>query len=341
MMEQFPIAVVIPAYRAEAHIETVLLGIPGFVRYIVIVDDGSPDQTAARARRCRDPRVHLVSHAENQGVGGAMLTGYEAAIELGAEILVKMDSDGQMDPAYLLPLIAPLVLGEADYTKANRFLQLRRLHAMPLLRRVGNAGLSFLNKLASGYWNIFDPTNGYTAAHASVVRLLNKDAISRRYFFESSMLLELSLLRAVVRDISVPARYGHEVSSLSEWDALVRFPGRLLKGFLHRLLVQYFLRDFTAFSVFFLAGCLFTIFGFGWGAYHWYLSAMLGREASTGTVMIAVLPIILGTQFILQAALADIQGVPTSPLHRGLELTEAKIRSQVASVAKETLWPPS
>ena len=319
-----PIAVVIPAYRAEAHIIQVLSKIPHFVQTIIVVDDRSPDGTAELVGRYPDPRVRLLRHAENQGVGGAVLTGYEAAIAAGAEIIVKMDSDDQMNPDYLLPLVAPIAIRQADYTKGNRFLHMRQLTSMPILRRVGNAGLSFLTKLASGYWNVFDPTNGYTAISARVARLIRRDAVSMRYFFESSMLLELSLLRAVVRDVPVPAFYGEEKSSLSEGDALVGFPPRLIRGLIRRILVQYFLRDFSAFSIFLIAGIFFTIFGAAWGAYHWYLSNQLGRVASTGTVMIAVLPIVLGIQFLLQCGVWDIQNIPTQPLLVELEYLQTK-----------------
>ena len=161
-----------------------------------------------------------------------MLTGYAEAHRLGAEIVVKMDGDGQMDPAQLPALIAPIVRGEADYAKGNRYLHARQLRSMPLLRRLGNLGLSFLTKLASGYWNIFDPTNGYTAIHAALIPLLNKEDIGRRYFFESSMLLELSLLRAVVRDVYIPARYGDETSHLSILKTLRQFPPALAEGVL-------------------------------------------------------------------------------------------------------------
>jgi glycosyltransferase involved in cell wall biosynthesis len=308
------IAVVIPAYRAAAHIESVLAGIPRFVRHVIVVDDASPDETRKIVERSTDPRVRVVVHERNQGVGGAVLSGYDAAIAAGAEIIVKMDADDQMDPAYLSTLVRPIVRGEADYTKGNRFLHARQLDSMPLLRRIGNAGLSFLTKAASGYWNVFDPTNGYTAIHASVVGLLDRERIDRRYFFESSMFLELSLHGAVVSDVYIPARYGDETSSLSEWNALVSFPRRLLRGLGRRWLIQYFLRDFTAFSVFLVAGTVLTTFGALWGAYYWLQSYLHGGLASTGTVMIAVLPIIVGIQLLLQSIILDIQNVPTRPL---------------------------
>ena len=310
-----PVAVVIPAYRAAATIEGVIAGIPPFVRHIVVVNDGSPDATSDLARGLGDPRVELVDHERNQGVGGAVLTGYERACALGAEVIVKMDADGQMDPDWLLPLITPIVTGEADYTKGNRFLHERELGTMPGRRRFGNAGLSFLTKLASGYWSIFDPTNGYTAVHASLVPLLAGAPIAKRYFFESSVLLNLSLLRAVVRDVYIPARYpGGAASQLSESRAALQFPWQLLRGFIKRIRLQYFVRDFTAASLYLVFGLLLSVFGAIWGAWHWAISIQTNVAATTGTVMIAVLPIIVGMQLLLQALTLDIQNAPTAPI---------------------------
>jgi len=252
-----------------------------------------------------------------------VLTGYQKALDLGAEIIVKLDADDQMDPAYLLPLIAPILSGEADYTKGNRFLRTRELRRMPVARRIGNLGLSFMTKVASGQWPIFDPTNGYTAIHAAIVPLLDQSAIDRRYFFESSMLLELGLLRAAVRDVSIPARYQDEPSYLSKRKAFLEFPRRLLRGFRHRLWLQYFVRDFTGVSAFLISGLAFLILGGTFGAYHWFLSSQTGVVASTGTVMLAVLPVILGMQLLLQAMIADIQNAPVRPLHRDLIFIES------------------
>ena len=317
------VAVVIPAYRAARTIENVIAGVPSFVRHIVVVDDGSPDETADVVRRARDPRVELVAHETNQGVGGAVMTGYERAVALGAEIIAKMDADSQMDPDYLLQLITPIVLGEADYTKGNRFLHERELRAMPGRRRFGNSGLSFMTKLASGYWSVFDPTNGYTAIHASLVPLLATATVAKRFFFESSMLLNLSLLRAVVRDVYIPARYGAG-SHLSESRAAVQFPFQLFRGFLRRLRLQYFVRDFTAVSLYIVFGLVLTLFGTVWGLWHFLISAQSGVVATTGTVMIAVLPLIVGVQLLLQAVTLDIQSAPTMPLHATVMLVKGE-----------------
>lgn len=316
----FPrVAVVIPVYRDAAHIGGVLASIPASVSVIVVVDDASPDETAEVVSAQRDPRVHYVRHETNCGVGGAMLTGYRQAARLGAEILVKMDADGQMDAAQLPRLIAPIVNGDADYTKGNRFLHAPQLAAMPPLRRIGNMGLSFLAKLASGYWDVFDPTNGYTAIHASVLPMINQDALDPRFFFETSMLVELSMCRAVVRDVPMPARYRGEMSSLSESRAFVSFPPRLIRSLVRRVVMHHFVQDFGLFALFLVSGLLLSAFGAGFGAWAWIVNAHRNVETSAGTVMIAVLPIILGIQLLLQALTLDIQSTPVHPVHHSLE----------------------
>jgi glycosyltransferase involved in cell wall biosynthesis len=310
------VAVVIPMYRAEDSIARVIAGMPAYVRTIVVVDDASPDASAARCLEVGDPRVDLVHHAHNQGVGGAMRTGYRRALELGADVMVKMDSDGQMDPHHMPQLLAPVLTGEADYAKGNRFVHAVELADMPLLRRIGNVGLSFLTKLASGYWNVFDPTNGYTAIHRAALRHLDQEALSRGYYFESSMLVELALAGAVVRDVDIPARYRSEKSSLSEGKLLLAFPPRLLRSFLRRVWIVHFVRDFGLFSLFAVSGFLLLVFGLCFGLYHWIWYAEQGTGAPVGTVMLSVLPIILGVQLLLQAVVLDVQSTPTVPLQQ-------------------------
>jgi glycosyltransferase involved in cell wall biosynthesis len=315
MYQSLRVAIVIPAYCEEERIEGVVRGLPLWVDHIVVVDDGSTDRTFERTRGIGDQRLVVLRHEHNQGVGGATLTGFAKAVELGADVLLKMDGDGQMDPAGLPALIEPVRRGEADYVKANRFLHSRELMRMPRIRRLGNIGLSFMAKLASGYWNIFDPNNGYVAIHAAVVPLLDPARLSKRFFFENSLLLELGLHRAVVRDVYLPARYGDNVSHLSEARALIEFPPLLLRGLLQRVILQYFVCDFTAVSLFILVGLVASLCGFGWGVYHWVLSVRTGVPATTGTVMIAVLPLILGIQLLLQALVMDIQNEPRHPIH--------------------------
>jgi len=210
------IAVVIPAYRVTRHILAVIEAMPTVVDHVFVIDDACPDRSGELVKKdCHDPRVEVLTHAHNQGVGGAVMTGYAAAIERGAHIIVKVDGDGQMDPALIPAFVLPILAGQADYTKGNRFFNLEEVRAMPAIRLFGNAVLSFVSKLSSGYWNVFDPTNGYTAIHADVAALLPLNKISRRYFFESDMLFRLNTIRAVVVDVPMAAKYADEVSHLS------------------------------------------------------------------------------------------------------------------------------
>ncbi|MCA8957122.1 MAG: glycosyltransferase family 2 protein [Planctomycetes bacterium] len=326
------IAVVIPVFRAEAHIAKVLRGIPPFVRTIVAVDDQSPDRSIQVIGSVDDPRIHCVRLPHNLGVGGATLAGYCQAVELGAEVMVKMDADDQMDPLRLPELLGPILDGSADYTKGNRFIHAQRLDAMPLVRRLGNVGLSFLSKLASGYWGVFDPTNGFTALHARAFGYLDQKAIARRYFFETSMLVELSLAGAVVRDVYIPARYGDEQSSLSPMRSLLGFPPRLLRGFVRRIWVHYFVRDFGLLSLFLIAGLCLLSYGAVFGISNWVYYTGRGEGAPLGTIMLSVLSITLGAQFILQAILLDVQSAPVEPLQRGsarLARTRARLTAAV------------
>ncbi len=304
------IAVIIPMYRVADYIQDVICGLPEWVDLIVAVDDASPDDSAARACALADPRLVLVSHASNCGVGAAVLNGMARAVELGATILIKMDGDNQM-PAALLPrVVQPILEGRADYVKGNRFADSAAIRRMPFRRRMGNLGLSFLTKMASGYWNVFDPTNGYFAIDADTFAALDARRIHRRYFFESSMLVELNLQRAVVQEFSMPARYTGEPSSLSITRTLFEFPWLLLKSFLHRLWLQYFVLDFSVGSLFMVIGLLLTLAGAAWGIFAWNRSNLTGIPATTGTVMLAVLPVMLGFQLLLQSIVFDVQNVP-------------------------------
>jgi glycosyltransferase involved in cell wall biosynthesis len=310
------VCVVIPMYRVEAYIQEVIAGLPDWVWKIVVVDDASPDCSADRALECGDPRLVLVRHTDNQGVGGAVLSGFARAAELGARVAVKMDGDGQMSPDFLQDMVEPILSGQADYTKGNRFFHLDEIAAMPRVRRIGNLSLSFLTKLASGYWNVFDPTNGYLAIDLNTFSALNEKHIHRRYFFETSMLIELNLARAVIIEVPMPARYRGEISSLSVSRSLFEFAYYLVNGFFRRLWLQYFVMDFSLGSLFLVIGLLMGLFGTAWGVYFWDKSIRTGVAASTGTVMVAVLPVILGFQLLLQALAYDIQNVPKNVLHR-------------------------
>ncbi len=308
------ITVVVPAYRAAQSIAGVIGSIPPFVADIIVVDDGSPDDTSMHAAAAGDPRVHIIRHGINQGVGGATWTGFTAAIVRGAEIVVKMDADGQMDPAYLPRLLAPVITGTADYAKGNRFLHRRQLGAMPLLRRIGNTGLSFLTKAASGYWTIFDPSNGYLTIRAHVLGHLDPTRIDKRYFFETSMLLELRLAGAVVVDVDIPARYGDEVSGLCEWSSLRTFPGRLLTALVRRLYILHFAPGLGAVALFLIAGSVLSAVGAALVAFAWSQSTQVVSAHSAETAAIATVSLILGARCLLQSALLDAQSQPAAPL---------------------------
>jgi glycosyltransferase involved in cell wall biosynthesis len=305
---------VVPAYRAGTTIAKTLGGIPGWVGTIYVIDDASPDDTGERIRAVTDQRVRLLVHDVNRGVGGAMVTGYLQARRDGIDICVKMDADDQMDPTYLGELVEPLVAGRADYTKGNRFHDTEALRRMPLARKVGNAGLSFLLKASSGQWHIFDPTNGYTAIHCTALGALDLGRLHPRYFFESSMLILLRRLGAVVEDVPMPARYGEEQSSLSIRRALFEFPWLLLRQGVHRILWQYFVVDFNAVSLFLISGVPLVAYGVLFGLYHWVHSYLTNQLTPTGTVMLSVLPLIIGFQLLLQALVLDVQNVPRQPL---------------------------
>ena len=312
---KFNLAVVIPAYLAADTITAVLGDLPDTLCHIIVVDDASPDNTSELVQACaqRDGRIVLAGHEQNQGVGGAMVTGFRKALELGAQVVVKIDGDGQMDPAHIPALVSPLLEGKADYVKGNRFRDFESLRRMPLIRRIGNLGLSFLTKAATGYWNCFDPTNGFFAVRAEILAQLPLERIDRRYFFETSMLANLYLLDAFILDVPIPARYRGERSSMSIWRVLVEFPAKLLATLLRRLLLRYFLFDFSMVSVYLLTGIPLILFGLIFGSLKWIQYLELGVPAPTGTVILPTLALILGIQILLSAIELDMNAAPKSP----------------------------
>jgi len=302
--------VVIPAYNVADRIAAVLKAVPDFVDAITVVDDASADGTADAARAVVDPRARVLSHAVNQGVGAAMVTGFRDALVDGDGIVVKMDGDGQMDPAMLGRLLDPIVEGRCGYTKGNRFLFARELGVMPRHRLIGNFTLTFLTKLASGYWHVFDPQNGYLAIAVPVLRLLDFDRLSRRWFFENDMLINLNVFNVAVADVPMPSRYGDERSSMRVSRVLVSFPFHLFRGYWSRFYRKYVLRDFSPIALFMLTGLPLIVFGILLGGYTWVQSWRLNRFASTGTVMLSVLPFIVGFQLVLQALVLEIRESP-------------------------------
>lgn len=304
------VAVVVPAYNEEAFIESVIKTMPDFVDHIIVVDDCSQDKTFEKAHQVGDSRVLVLQTPTNQGVGGAMMLGYHKAMELGSDIAVKMDGDGQMPPEYLADLLDALIEEGYDYAKGNRFLVSESLAAMPRHRLFGNIVLTFMAKLASGYWHIFDFANGYTAITARALRALDFHALHKRYFFEKDLLIQLNVHNFRVKDVPIPARYGAEESGINPVHIAVTFPFLFFKRFLWRIYQKYMLRDFSPIALFLIVGSLLFLWGIGFGVYLWVRSALTGLPSSTGTVMLAVVPLILGFQLLLQAIVLDIHETP-------------------------------
>ncbi|MBI1883162.1 MAG: glycosyltransferase family 2 protein [Chlamydiae bacterium] len=311
------IVIVIPAYRVADRIQQVITSIPSFVQNIIVVNDSSPDRTedvVLSLMAKKEPRLVYLKHSSNKGVGGAVCTGYVKALELGADIIVKMDGDGQMDPKYLKALINPLINGKADYAKGNRFYHIEELRNMPYLRLLGNGILGFFVRFSSGYWDIYDPTNGYTAIRSEILKCLNTNQIHQRYFYEISMLNNLGLLHARVIDVPIPARYGNEESSLKIWQVVKQFPLLLFKGFLKRLWIRHLLLELSVFGLFFTWGSLLFTFGSCYGIFKLVKSTITGIPSTSGAVMLSALPLILGFILLIQAIAIDIGDVPKIPL---------------------------
>jgi glycosyltransferase involved in cell wall biosynthesis len=310
MYKTHRIFVVIPAYNVLGHIVDVVSTVPHFVDRIILVDDCATDGTSHLLSSMTDSRVTVVRHEKNQGVGGAMVSGFKQALQERADIVVKMDGDGQMDPTYLPMLLDPIVEQGYLYAKGNRFLDNRQLASMPVLRLIGNYGLTFLTKLASGYWHVFDPQNGYLAIHADVLNKIDLDHLAKRYFFENDLLIHLNIFSARIKDVSIPARYGNEKSSMRMSEIILTFPRYLFRRFWYRVYQKHILRDFSPIALFWVSGVPLFLWGIFFGTYTWVKSIILFQVATTGTVMLSVLPFLLGFQLILQAMLLEIAESP-------------------------------
>jgi dolichol-phosphate mannosyltransferase len=326
------LAVVIPCYKVKKHVLGVIAGIGPEVAIIIAVDDQCPDGSGEYIEaNARDSRLKVIYNAKNKGVGGAVMHGYRAALEAGADVVVKVDGDGQMDPGLIPDIARPVLLGRADYAKGNRFHSVWSVRQMPGVRLFGNAALSFLTKLSSGYWSLFDPTNGYTAIHAEALRQLEFANISERYFFESDMLINLGNIRAVVQDVPMQAVYGDETSNLKIRQIIGQFLGKNVKELMKRVIYTYFMRDFNLASAQLLFGTLFFGFGSLFGVWGWYHSIATGSPASTGTVMLATLPIILGFQLLLSFFGFDMANEPKVPLQSTMPGFDRRAARQLPS----------
>lgn len=316
MATQQKVAVVIPCFKVKNQILEVISNIGSEVDRIYVVDDCCPQKTGDYVKEnCNDERVTILHNPVNLGVGGAVMNGYSAAIKDDMAVIVKVDGDGQMDPKLIRQFVAPILNGEADYTKGNRFFDLEEIHAMPKMRLFGNAVLSFMTKLSSGYWDLFDPTNGFTAIHRDVAKHLPFNKISKRYFFETDILFRLNTLRAVVIDIPMDAKYGDEESNLKISKIVGEFLVKHVRNFSKRIFYNYYLRNMSLASIELPLGLVMLLTGTFYGISHWISSASSGISTPAGTVMLAALPIIIGFQLILAFIGHDVSSVPKRPFH--------------------------
>ena len=307
-------AAVVPCYKVSDKLLQLLSRIPkNLFDYIIVIDDKCPDNSGKLVEALKKEDHIVIYHVKNQGVGAAVVSGYSRALELGCDIIVKLDGDGQMDPSYINSLIGPLIDNSADYTKGNRFNDSGVLKSMPKIRLFGNSFLSFIVKAVSGYWNILDPTNGYTAIHRKVLERIDLKKLSRDYFFEINMLIELNIVNGVVKDVPIPAYYAGEKSSLRISKVLLTFPPRFVRGFLKRIFLKYFIYDFNMASVYILLGLPLFAFSAIFGIWQWLDSCFSGVTRSAGVIMLAALPVIVSFQMLLQAINIDIASTPKRP----------------------------
>jgi glycosyltransferase involved in cell wall biosynthesis len=307
MLEGKTVAVIVPAYNEVSLVGTTIRGVPDFVDRIFVVDDASHDGTAEAARASGDARVEVLAHERNSGVGAAIVTGYEHAVAQGVDVACVMAADNQMDPTDLEKIALPVVRGEVDYAKANRLISGEAWKVIPRSRYLGNAVLSFLTKIASGYWHVADSQSGYTAANREILQQLDLDRIYPGYGFPNDMLVHLNVWNARVRDIPSRPVYGvGERSGIKIRRVIPRISWLLIKGFFWRMKEKYVIRDFHPLVFFYALGFLMTLLGLGLGIAEVVLRIM-GNEVSVGTVVLVSLLLIFGSQFTLFAMWFDME----------------------------------
>lgn len=311
------VAVVIPAYKVSKQIISTIESIGSEVKHIIVIDDACTEGSGnIVVANIKDSRVEVIFHKQNLGVGGAMKTGYERALELGSDVIVKIDGDGQMDATKIPEMTCLILQDEGDYIKGNRFFDIDTVRTMPMTRIFGNLALSFFAKLSTGYWRIFDPNNGFTAVSSTALKQIQLKKIDNRYFFESDMLFRLNLARAVVIDFPMDSRYRSEQSNLKIGKVLLEFPIKHFRNFIKRIAYTYYLRDFTLASIELPVGVVLTLFGFFSGLANFINSQTLNRGTPTGTLILVSMSILVGTQFILSFFSFDIDSSPTKPISK-------------------------
>jgi dolichol-phosphate mannosyltransferase len=311
------IAVVIPCYKVREKILSVIKKIPDMVSEIIVVDDHCPDLSGAHVRdSIYGKRVKLIFHKENMGVGGAVISGYDFAIENECEIVIKVDGDGQMNPTLIPLLLEPILSGKADYVKGNRFYSIESIKTMPKIRVFGNILLSFINKFSSGYWSIMDPTNGFTAIHIDALKLIPLNKLHKRFFFESDLLFRLYTVNAKVVDVFMEAIYEDEKSNLRIRKILFPYIMGHVTNFFKRIVYTYFLRDFNFASLCLTLSIPLLLSGFLFGFYQWFLGISNQIPSTAGAVMITALLLITGFQLLLSFFNYDITNFPSEPIQK-------------------------
>ena len=316
------ICAIVPAYKVTRHIEGVVRALFDQVEHVFVIDDACPDNSGKvllDALGGHHPQLTVIRLEENQGVGGAVMAGYIAAAAQKFDILVKVDGDGQMDPSLIPALVNPILCGDADYTKGNRFFDPESLHGMPGMRVFGNAGLSFLTKLSTGYWQVMDPTNGFTALHSQILPWVHLEKIEKRFFFETDMLFRLGLIGAVVQDVPMTSKYDDEESNLSVVASVFEFAYKHMVRLTKRIVYNYFLRNFSLGSMMLVASLPLIVFGLTFGLMEWRHSIDSGIPATAGTTMLAAMPTLVGIQFLLTFLGLDMTRPQLAPLWKRLK----------------------
>lgn len=308
MYRSLRVGVVIPAYNEEKLIIRTLTTLPDYVDKVFVVDDCSVDKTLEILHKHakKDKRLTVLHNEVNQGVGTSVVNGFKAALETDVDLVTVMAADAQCNPEYIHKMIDTLIDSESDYVKANRFIHLEDLAQMPTYRRIGNIVITILTKFSTGYYSIFDSQNGYGVFRRATLEALPFDQIGKRYDYENTLLIALSIMNAKVKDEAVPAIYGEETSSIPFFRTATRALKVLWNGFWRRIYYKYVLVNFHPIALFLFSGILFVLIGAGFSIEILLVKLFRGLSPSTGTVMLAALPLIVGFQLLLTSIIMDM-----------------------------------
>jgi glycosyltransferase involved in cell wall biosynthesis len=308
MYRGLKIAVLVPCYNEETLAAKTIDTVPEFVDKIVAINDGSVDDTLKVLRQLEkhNKRLDVLDNGVNEGLGKSLLNAFEFLQDTDIDAMGIMAGDAQMDPEYLSKLLDVLVDEDIDVAKANRFSQFHSVESMPSYRRIGNIVVSILTKFATGYYKLFDSLNGYVVYRKSIIDKIPKDIIGHRYEYENTMLVALSIVGAKIHDVPVPAVYGEETSTINLFGTTFKTLKVLNKGFWKRIYYKYVLYSFHPIALFLFSGLFASIIGLAWAIFILYAKIFQNISPSTGTVMLVVLPLILGFQLILTAIIMDV-----------------------------------